>query len=417
MAIESPIALSVISRMPNAEINAAAFQPMMALALLIESPIIDLLTTSTTLGKDRQHYEQLSRFVWRLMLFVTVVHALVTATPIYGLVTLNLINLEPAVADAARIGLLIMIPWSAFIGWRRYLQGLMIRNGQTRLIGFGTAIRMLTMGIVSISLFTFTGQGSVTIVAIALVASVAAETGFTHLASRAVIREQLAFDDPNLTPLSQPFLAKFHFPLTATTMMTILSQPLVSAALARSPEKTLALASFQIASSIIWLHRTVVFALPEVVITLYRKGQADAKLKKFCLLVGFATSGVLTLTAVTNLDSWIFRKLLGVQNETLIQQAHLCLMLSCLLPFFGAVQSYLRGVLAAHHLTVSRLAAIFVALACMLTALAVGVVLKWPGVVTASLALTLAQVAEFVVLVRAWRVGQSKMAIDGNLHA
>jgi hypothetical protein len=45
MAIESPIALSVISRMSNAEINAAAFQPLMALALLIESPVIDLLKT------------------------------------------------------------------------------------------------------------------------------------------------------------------------------------------------------------------------------------------------------------------------------------------------------------------------------------------------------------------------------------
>ena len=67
MAVESPIALSVISRMPNAEICRAAFQPLMALAYLIESPVIDLLTTATTLGKDRKHYVQLSRFVWWIM--------------------------------------------------------------------------------------------------------------------------------------------------------------------------------------------------------------------------------------------------------------------------------------------------------------------------------------------------------------
>ncbi|MBC8064261.1 MAG: hypothetical protein H7Y17_05490 [Chlorobia bacterium] len=410
MAIESPIALSVISRMSSAEINQAAFQPLMALALLIESPVIDLLTTATTLGKDRQHYEQLSRFAFRIMIFVTIVHALVTATPLYWTVTLDLIKLPVPVAEAARAGLLIMIPWSAFIGWRRYLQGLMIRHGHTRLIGYGTAIRMATMAITAYSLFALTSLPSITLVSIALLASVAAEASFAHIASRAVIQNHLAVDDATLNPLTQRFLASFHLPLTATTVVTILSQPLVSAALARSPQTTLALASFQVASSIIWLHRTIVFALPEVIITLYKQGEVAAKLRRFCLIIGLGTTGIMALTAATNLDSWIFRELLGVESEETIRMAHLCLALSCLLPFFGALQSYLRGVLAAHHLTVSRLAAIFVALACMVVSLAVGVGLQWPGVVTASIALTLAQIAEFVVLARAWRVGQARLA-------
>lgn len=410
MAIESPIAISVISRMANSEISQAAFQPLMALALLIESPVIDLLTTSTTLGKDRQHYEQLSRFVWKLMLLVTVVHALVALTPLYWVVTLDVINLDPEVAKAARLGLMIMVPWSAFIGWRRYLQGIMIRNGQTRLIGFGTAIRMGAMAITAFGLLLTTRWPSITIVALALLASVSAEATFAHFASRRVIRDRLSFDDPSLKPLTQRFLARFHLPLTATTMVTILSQPLVSTALARSPEAVLSLAAFGVASSIIWLHRTIGFALPEVVITLFDDGKNDAKLKKFCLLIGVATSATMALTAVSNLDSWIFKTVLGVSDERTIKTAHLCLVLSCFLPLLGAMQSYLRGVLAAHHLTVSRLAAIFVGLACMVAFLTLGVVLKWPGVVTASVALTVAQFSELLILARAWRTGKAKLA-------
>ncbi len=410
MAIESPIALSVISRMANSEINQAAFQPLMALALLIESPVIDLLTTSTTLGKDRQHYEALSRFVWKTMGFVTIVHALVALTPLYWTVTIGIIDLKPEVAAAARPGLMIMVPWSAFIGWRRYLQGLMIRNGLTRLIGLGTTIRMVTMAIVSLGLFFFSNWSSINIVALALLCSVAAEALYAHWTSRGVIRDRLSLDDPSLKPLTQAALARFHLPLTITTLVTILSQPLVSAALARSPESVLSLASFQVASSIIWLHRTIVFALPEVVITLYDKGRNDERLKRYCLIVGFATSGVLALTAITNLDSLIFRVVLGVKSERIIQTAHLCLVLSCLLPFVGALQSYLRGVLAAHHLTVSRMTAILVALISMVSILAVGVYLQWPGVVTASLALTASQFAELAVLARAWRLGKLKLA-------
>ncbi len=409
MAIEAPIALSVISRMAEAEISRAALQPLMAMALLIESPVIDLLTTSTTLGKDRQHYFQLSRFVWKIMAMVSVIHAVVALTPLYWVITIDLIDLTPEVAAAARPGLIIMIPWSAFIGWRRYLQGLMIRHGQTRLIGFGTAVRMATMAIVAFGLHFVAGMPSITVIAIALVASVAAEAGFTHWASRAVIRTEFAFDEPGLLPLTQAFLAKFHLPLTATTMVTILSQPLISAALARSPQPILALDSFQVASAIIWLHRTVVFALPEVVITLYRNGQNALQLKRFCVYVGLWTSGLMALCAVTNLDSWIFRVVLGVQNEETIRAAHLCLSMSCLLPLIGALQSYLRGVLAAHHLTVSRLAAILVGLTCMVALLALGVILRWPGVVTASVALTIALIAELAVLAHAWRIGSAKL--------
>lgn len=411
MAVESPIALGVISRMPEDAINRAAFQPLMALALLIESPVIDLLTTATTLGKNRQHYEQLSRFAWRIMLFVTAVHALVTATPLYWFVTRELINLPQTVAESARLGLIVMIPWSAFIGWRRYLQGLMIRHGETRMVGIGTAIRMATMFTVALALFYMAEISSVTLVSIALLASVAAEAGFAHIASRHVIRTHLSpqeVEAPSL--LTQRFLARFHLPLTATTVVTILSQPLVSAAISRSPESTIALGAFGVASSIIWLYRTIVFALPEVVITLYQSGNADAKLRRFCLLIGLGTSGAMALSAATRLDSWIFRHVLGTTDPRTLQMAHLCFVLSCFLPLLGALQSYLRGVLAAHHLTVSRLAAIMVALACGVSILILGVAMKWQGVVTASLALTVAQVAELVVLARAWQVGQRKLA-------
>jgi hypothetical protein len=409
MAVESPIALAVISRMPNAEICRAAFQPLMALAYLIESPVIDLLTTATTLGRDRKHYVQLSRFVWWIMAIVTLVHAIVTATPLYWAVMERIIGLDHRIAEVARPGLLLMIPWSAIIGWRRYLQGILIRNGETRLIGYGTAVRMATMASVAYSLFAWSSLPSIVTVGWALVSSVATESLFIHFASRHTIRTAFAADDPALDPISQRFLARFHLPLTATTLVTILSQPLVSAALARSPMSVLSLGAFQVASSLIWFHRTIVFALPEVVITLYREGAAAEKLKRFCLIVGLVTTGTMFLTAVTNLDSLIFRKLLGVNDPETIRTAHLCLQLSCFLPLLGALQAYLRGVLAAHHLTVSRLTAILVALICMVGTLAVGVAAQWPGVITASIAITLAQVAEFGVLAQAWRTGRAKL--------
>ncbi|MBN9503959.1 MAG: hypothetical protein BGO01_03100 [Armatimonadetes bacterium 55-13] len=411
MAIESPIAMSVISRMANADISIAAFQPLMAVSLWIESPVIDLLTTATTLGKDRQHYVELSRFVWKIMAVVTVVHALVAATPLYWLLTEHVIGLDPRVSEVARPGLIVMIPWSALIGWRRYLQGLMIRNGQTRLIGMGTAVRMTTMALVAGGLYFLGSLSSIMVVSIGLVCAVAAEAGFAHWASRPTVASSLAFDEPGLRPLSQRFLAHFHLPLSLTTMVTLLGQPMVSTALARSPHSILALGAFQVASTLIWLHRTIVFALPEVVITLYRDAASSLKLKRFCLYIGLGTTSVMALTSLSRLDVFFFHTLLGVSDVQIIKTAHLAMLLSCFLPLIGAMQSYLRGMLAAHHLTVSRLAAMGVSVTCLILLLFVGVGMRWPGIVTSCVALTVSQLAELGVLGYSWRRGTVALAV------
>ncbi len=75
MGLEGPICEGVINRLRQPEINAAAWPILMAIAIWIESPVIDLLSTSTTLAKDHQRYELISRFVWYLMAWVTVAHA------------------------------------------------------------------------------------------------------------------------------------------------------------------------------------------------------------------------------------------------------------------------------------------------------------------------------------------------------
>src|SRR5689334_12092802 len=158
MALESPICVSVVSRLPFhgspiAKLNTAAFLVLMSIALFIETPVIDLLSTSTTLSKNRQDYELVNRFVWILMIATAVVHALVIFTPIYWVVTLNVLRLKPEVAEAARIGLAMMVLWSPAIGWRRFRQGLLIRFHRTRMVGYGTAVRVGTVALLNMSLF------------------------------------------------------------------------------------------------------------------------------------------------------------------------------------------------------------------------------------------------------------------------
>lgn len=395
MSVESPISISLISRLPFADVNTAAFLALMSLALWIESPVIDLLSTSTTLVKDQQSLAVMSRFVLRTMLWCTAVHALVALTPVYDVVAARVLHLPPNGSQSMHTPLALMLPWSACIGWRRYRQGVLIRAGMTRLIGFGTLVRVLTMatsGLATYLTHRLTGAESV---AISLICSVAAEALFVHLMSREAIAqlpEQL-----NFAPLTMRKLVSFHFPLSATTILTLSTMPIVVAALAQSSDAILSLASWQVTMTLLWMHRTIVFALPETVITLYDGRESLAKLRTFCVYIGFFTSGVLGLLWITRGDIAFFRNLLGTEPET-TAMAHVAIGLCVLLPFVGALQSYARGALTVHHRTMPRLFAVLVGIVFLLAGLKIGLFAQWSGVAIAAFATTVGLVAEWALL-------------------
>ncbi len=402
MGLEGPICESVINRLERPEINAAAWPVLMAIAIWIESPVIDLLSTSTTLAKDRQRYELISRFVWYLLLWVTVAHALVVLTPLYDVVTLSLLGVKPAVAKAAHLGLIILIPWSGLIGWRRYLQGILIRNGRTRAIGLGTTARVSALLLVAIILFYSTTLPSVVIASIAIIISVATEAAFIHWLSRDVIASHFGMRNvASDEPLTMKKLVGFHVPLSITTMVNLLVLPLVNAGLARTPEPVLALAGCGIAGAVLFLHRAITFCLPEVVITLYSGDESRRQLRNFSIGVGAISSGLIVFLGLTRLDRFLFEGLIQAKPH-IAEVAHWCYLFSAAVPLVDASQNYVRGILTAHHLTVSRLIAVLAAIIVLITGVVVGTVLRWNGPVLAGVSVTGALLAELLVLSLAW---------------
>jgi Na+-driven multidrug efflux pump len=397
MAVEGPIAMAVVSRMADPEVGAAAFLVMMSLAIWIESPVIDLLSTSTTLSRDAASLARIRRFTLSLCAWVTVAHFLAVFTPLYGILVERILGVPKEVADAARPGLMVMLPWSALIGWRRYHQGILIRNGATKTVGAGTTVRAAVMAISAFLMFRFSGLPSASAVAWALVASVAAEAAFIHGASRDLVR-QIQRADPIDEDLSTRRLLRFHLPLTATTMVTLLGTPVVTAALARTPNPVVILAAFQVASTVLFVFRTATFALPEVVITLYKDRQSRAALKRFCVTMGIVLSVALVLFAVSPLSGWVFERLLGASPQ-LARLASEALLWGALFPFLGALQGYVRGLLTSLRRTASRMAAIVAGMATLGAMLFAGLVLGWPGIALAGISYSVAMAVELAALV------------------
>ena len=213
-----------------------------------------LLATSTALCRDHAAYLVLRRFMLWLSLLLTIAAAVVAFTPVYDWIVPGAMGVPEPIAAAARPGMRILTFWSAAIGWRRFYQGILIRFGRTRRVTFGTAVRLLSSGGVAAALALWRKLPGVSVGSCALMAGVLCEAiVVTWLVRPTLVRHLSATPIlalPSLTTrttnraLTTRHVLNFHAPLAATSLLALLSQPLISAGLARMASPELSLAAF-----------------------------------------------------------------------------------------------------------------------------------------------------------------------------
>ncbi|MEM4409201.1 MAG: hypothetical protein QXI19_10725, partial [Candidatus Caldarchaeum sp.] len=299
MGLEFPIIVFFVSRLPDAASTLAALGGILTLSLWIETPVIGLLTTSTALADGRANYLLLRRFVLHLIVLVTLVHALIAFTPLFSWLTGTAMGYPTDIVQRASLGMMIMSPWSAAIGWRRYTQGILIRYGRSWVVGVGTVVRLLGVTVVGL-LGTYLQWDGVILGSCAWITGVISEAVFVHLVALPTLREKFHPSHAGQTSATRTYqdLVKFHTPLTIMPMLYFLGMPLVRAALTRTPDQVLTLASWEAASAWFFLMRAPSLALPEAIIALQRDEETAKILRSFSWRVGWAMTMIMAMVGL-----------------------------------------------------------------------------------------------------------------------
>ncbi|HXH62218.1 MAG TPA: hypothetical protein VNI20_12785, partial [Fimbriimonadaceae bacterium] len=215
-------------------------------------------------------------------------------------------------------------------------------------------------------------------------------------------------DEDKGLPMNE--LWHFHYPLTLATMTMILSMPLISAALARSPDSVRMLAAWGLAQGTMFLFRSVTFALPETVVALYRDTETRVRLSEFCTRVGIVCGVAVLLAYFSGAANWFFLVVLDGKPEIVVLSA-LALLVTVLVPVVNARGALFRGLLAAHRETKIRLYAIIVAIVSLALTLSLGVSLRLDGIVVAGFGMTIQVAAELIVLSGFWKRSRNIRAL------
>lgn len=408
MMLEGPSIQAAIARGSDAQRNLAAFGLVFALSLVIESPVIMLISTAIALARDGQAYRTLRRFVYGLMVVLTALTALVAWTPLYALIVDSAMDIPANISAAAQPALRIMLLWSAAIGLRRFYQGLLVRHGLTARVTYGTTIRLLITFAVASGLALWGRLPGAQLGACALMAGVLSEALATYLFAWRLVRRVYIVDHTMpAAPLTLGAITRFHMPLAATSLLTLLVQPFTAAALARMPDPQTTLAAWPVVFGTLLVLRGWGMALQETTVAQANAPDAQPALRRFALLVALTTSLCALLLAWTPLLDAYVGNVLGVQ-PALWDDVRGGLQLAILLPAFTALVSWQRGSLVAAKRPSSVYGGMGINLAIYAAVLLFGVVQQWPGVPTAAGALILAIVIEYWFLhVRSAQMVQS----------
>ncbi len=357
MSLEGPFLAAVIARLPEPRFNLAAYGVAFAFALLVEAPVIMIMSASTALAEDKLKFRRLRNFTYTLNGLVTLAQLFILIPPVFHFIMRDLIALPDEVATLVYGALWLLLPWPGAIGHRRLYQGVLIRDDRTRLVAVGTVIRLSAMAATGLFLYFVIEPSGAYVGAAALSMGVMAEAMASHLMA---LRSLARLPDPpgpesesegesgkgeEWEELTYGGIFHFYYPLALTSLISLAAQPMMTFFMGRATAPVESLAVFPVVIALTFIFRSMGLAFQEVAIALVgRNFEHFRAITRFGLVLGLAASGGMALVALTPLADVWFITVSGLSPE-LARFALLPAAILVPIPFMSVLLSYQRGLL------------------------------------------------------------------------
>lgn len=346
MSMEGPFIAAIIARLPEPKFNLAAYGVAFSFALVIEAPVIMIMSASTALVKDQFSFIKLRNFTYMINGIITGLMIIFLIPSIFQYITIDLISLPKEVADLTYIACIILLPWPGTIGYRRFYQGIMIRFNHTRRVAYGTVIRLVMMTATALILYIFFKFDGVIVGASALTMGVTCEAIASKLMSLDILRS-IKEKEPSETKISYKGIISFYYPLALTSLLGLGVHPFVTFFMGQSRMSIESLAVLPVINSLVFIFRSTGLSFQEVGIALVgEKGEGFIQLRNFARKLSLISTGMLVIIALTPLADLWFHNVSGLSIE-LTEFAILPLIIISIMPALSVLVSFQRSILVA----------------------------------------------------------------------
>jgi progressive ankylosis protein len=388
MSIEGPFLAAIIARLADAKFNLAAYGVAFSLALIIESPIIMMMTASTALVKGKLSYLRLRNFTAVLNIGITLLMLLLVLPPVFTFVSEDLMKLPTEVARITHTATALLLPWPAAIGFRRFYQGLLIRYNMTRRVAWGTMIRLLAMTATALVLAIASPLPGAVVATAALSVGVVLEAVASRFMVHGTIASLLEDGRAESGVPTYPDIYRFYYPLALTSILALGVHPMVAFFLGQSRMPLESLAVMPVINSLVFIFRSFGLSYQEVAVSQLGPGLRHyAPVRNFAFWLGLAAVAGLSIVAFTPIAHLWFRQLSGL-GEDLALFALLPTQLLVIMPGTSVLLSLQRSILVVSKRTSTMTTATVVEVVLILAVLYAAIVhFEAIGAIAASIAL------------------------------
>jgi hypothetical protein len=397
MTIEQPVNAAVLARMDNPKESLAAFGVCFSLGLMLNSPIVQLLTTTNALAKGRASYNTLLKFSWILMGALVFIHIGLAVSPLFSVIVERWIGAPKEIVEPSRQAFLICFPWAAAVGLRRYYQGILIGAGQSGLVAVLMVSRLVVTFSVLILGYYYLPLPGASLGALALTCGVISGAVCTWLFVRIkVLPDLLSKEGP---PLSVSELIQFYVPLSMTSVVNLIVRPLLTVGLARAAFPLESLAVWPVLIGYVGFFRSFSFGYQETVVALLKSYEDFLRLRRFVVFLFLFTSGMMLAMSMSEpACSWWFQTFSGL-DEQLYNFALQPLFLLCLIPGLSGLISWYRGLFVSVRKTGVISRSVFVNASVLIVIMfTLPEFVEWPGLMIAGLSFMGSLLAEVCFL-------------------
>ncbi|PIQ10815.1 MAG: hypothetical protein COW71_01880 [Ignavibacteriales bacterium CG18_big_fil_WC_8_21_14_2_50_31_20] len=387
MSVEGPFLASIIARMAEPKFNLAAYGVAFSFALIVEAPVIMLMSASTALVKDYHSFKKLRNFTYSLNGIITLFMLFLLVPTIFNFIAVDLIALPTEVVKITYWAFVALLPWPSAIGYRRFYHGILIRNNFTRFVTYGTIIRLSTMLASTFVIYFWFNLSGAIVAAIALSMGVTTEAIASKLFAKKTLLKIQQMNDSKSNNLTYFGIIQFYYPLALTSIISLGIHPIVTFLIGQSRMSVESLAVLPVINGLVFIFRAVGLSFHEAFIALLgENGEGYVPLKKFGIIAGTLSAIILISITTTPLAYIWFQKVSGLSIE-LTQISILPAIVFSIIPALTFLISIQRAVLVYTRETSPLTIATIIEVSTILIVLFVGIkYFDFVGVLAATIA-------------------------------
>ncbi len=341
MSLEGPIVASFITKFSGQEFNLAAHGIAFSIGLIVEAPIMMMLSASNALVRGKQNYGNLLKLNIILCAALTLVMLGVQIPSVFNFIS-YIFNINPLIHERTKIAASCLILWPAAIGIRRFFHGILTFQGKTKYLAYGTGVRLTSVVLIALFFSKVPMLPPAALGTGAIGLSVVTEMMYTFIISKPFVHIIKNTADTN-TILTLKEMASYYFPLIVMSFISVSVMPIVAMFIGYLPFPIESLATYPLLSNFSFALSSPAIALQELLITAFTKHPSSEK--QFRKLVWW-TIGISTVVAyaiaLTPLSTFWFKNGAGL-SHSLMQFIPIPLLIVAILPAGNAWLAYARA--------------------------------------------------------------------------